>query len=104
MTSADTLWPPGAQVAELAWPEIAARLADGAIAVLPIGAAAKEHGPHLPLGTDSVQAQWLASTLCAARNVLIWPTLTYGFYPVFVDYPGSILVTDSQCKFRDSLI
>ncbi len=90
MASADTLWPPGAQVAELAWPDITARLVDGAIAVLPIGAAAKEHGPHLPLGTDSIQAQWLASTLCAARNVLIWPTLTYGFYPVFVDYPGSI--------------
>ena len=90
MASADIARPPGAPVAELAWPEIAARLADGAIAVLPIGAAAKEHGPHLPLGTDAVQAQWLASTLCGARKVLVWPTLTYGFYPVFVDYPGSI--------------
>ena len=44
MASADIARPPGAPVAELAWPEIAARLVDGAIAVLPIGAAAKEHG------------------------------------------------------------
>ena len=82
----------GAWVATLTWPEVAERLARGAIAVLPVGAAAKEHGRHLPLGTDCIQAEWLGDWLCDERNVLVWPTLSYGFYPVFVDYPGSVSV------------
>lgn len=65
----------------------------GALAVLPIGAAAKEHGFHLPLDTDFVQAEWLARELARCRDVVVWPTLSYGYYPVFVDYPGSISLT-----------
>ncbi len=74
----------------MAWPEIEARLGNGATAVLPIGAAAKEHGRHLPLATDYIQAEWLAERLAECRDVVVWPTVSYGFYPAFVDYPGSI--------------
>ena len=42
----------GLCVATAAWPEVGERLANGALAVLPIGAASKEHGRHLPLATD----------------------------------------------------
>ena len=45
----------------LTWDEVARRLENGAAAVLPIGAAAKEHGFHLPMNTDRVQAEWLAA-------------------------------------------
>ena len=79
---------PGAFVAELAWPEVESRLLAGAVAVLPVGAAAKEHGLHLPLNTDQLQAEWLAARLIEKANVLVWPTLTYGHYPAFADYPG----------------
>lgn len=61
----------------------------GATAVLPIGAASKQHGRHLPMDTDRVQVEWLASELCRQHPVLVWPTVTYGYYPAFVDYPGS---------------
>jgi len=64
-------------------------LAGGALGVLPIGAASKEHGYHLPLSTDFLQAEWLVQELLGRCNVLVWPTLAYGYYPVFVDYPGS---------------
>lgn len=80
---------PGAFVAELAWPEVEKRIQSGAIAILPVGAAAKEHGRHLPLNTDQLQAEWLAARLIEKANVLAWPTLTYGHYPAFADYPGS---------------
>lgn len=80
----------GINVAESTWPDVDARLADGWPAVLPIGAASKEHGRHLSLDTDFLQAQWLASGLCEARASVVWPTVAYGFYPVLVDYPGSI--------------
>ena len=80
---------PGAFVAELAWPEVEKRIQSGAIAILPVGASAKEHGRHLPLNTDQLQAEWLAARLIEKANVLVWPTLTYGHYPAFAGYPGS---------------
>jgi creatinine amidohydrolase len=86
-------FPPGhvrsAFVAELSWPEVEKRTQSGAIAILPVGAGAKEHGRHLPLNTDQLQAEWLAARLIEKANVLVWPTLTYGYYPAFTGYPGS---------------
>lgn len=78
-----------------AWPEVEARLRQGAIAVLPIGAGAKEHGYHLPLDTDYLQAEWLARALIERLPVAVWPILSYGYYPVFVEYPGSISLSRS---------
>ena len=37
------------------WDEVARRIGDGAVAILPIGSAAKQHGFHLPLNTDRIQ-------------------------------------------------
>ncbi|HEY8430993.1 MAG TPA: creatininase family protein [Sandaracinaceae bacterium] len=91
----------GARVAELAWTEIEERLARGAIAVLPIGAASKEHGPHLPMSTDWLTAEALGARLAATSDVLVWPAVGYGFYPAFVDYPGSTSVPEDV--FRATL-
>lgn len=71
------------------WETVRARLAAGAPTILPVGAGTKEHGLHLPLGTDAVQAK--AYALHAARRChgLVWPTMTYGHYPAFTAYAGS---------------
>jgi creatinine amidohydrolase len=71
------------------WDEVARRIGDGAVAILPIGAAAKQHGFHLPLNTDRIQAEWLAGRMAEKIDALVWPTLTYGHYPAFVEYAGS---------------
>ena len=71
------------------WDQVARRIGDGAVAILPIGAAAKQHGFHLPLNTDRIQAEWLAGRIAEKIDALIWPTLTYGHYPAFVEYTGS---------------
>lgn len=81
---------PGAFAAQLSWTELERRVHAGAIAVLPIGAASKEHGLHLPMQTDLLQAEWLAEALVQRTNVLVWPTVSYGYYPAFTDYPGSV--------------
>lgn len=81
---------PGALVADLNWKEIGSRVQSGAIGVLPVGAAAKEHGAHLPMNTDFLQAEWLSQRLAEKANVLVWPVLSYGHYPAFSDYPGSV--------------
>jgi len=71
------------------WDEVARRIRDGAAAILPIGAASKQHGFHLPLNTDRIQAEWLAGKVAEKVDGLIWPTLTYGHYPAFVEYAGN---------------
>jgi creatinine amidohydrolase len=81
---------PGAFVAQLSWPEVERRIKAGDIAVLPVGAACKEHGPHLPMNADLLQAEWLARALVERTRVLVWPSITYGYYPAFIDYPGSV--------------
>lgn len=78
------------RIAELTWDEVERLLAEGRPAILPIGAAAKEHGLHLPMNTDAIQAEWLADRLAEQTGALIWPAVTYGFYPAFTDFPGSI--------------
>src|SRR6202790_1322173 len=75
-------------IERLTWDEVARRLQNGAAAILPIGAAAKQHGFHLPMNTDRVQAEWLAAWLADRIDALIWPTVAYGYYPAFAEYAG----------------
>ncbi len=80
----------GAFAAELTWPDLERRVQAGAVGVLPIGAACKQHGPHLPMNADLLQAEWLAGELVERAGVLVWPNVSYGYYPAFTDYPGSV--------------
>jgi creatinine amidohydrolase len=82
-------------IEQLSWDEVGRRIANGAVAILPVGAAAKEHGFHLPLNTDRIQAEWLAAQIAGRIDALIWPTLAYGFYPAFVEYAGSTSLSAS---------
>jgi creatinine amidohydrolase len=77
-------------VEHMSWDEVAQRIDAGAPAILPIGAAAKQHGWHLPLNTDRIQAERLATRLAQPIDALIWPTLSYGHYPAFTEYAGSL--------------
>lgn len=82
-------------VSDLRWHEIEQKIETGAYALLPIGACAKEHGLHMPMNTDYIQAKWLADRLARQKNLLIWPIVNYGYYPAFVDYPGSVTLEQS---------
>jgi len=78
------------RVADLTWDRVGTRLARGAAAILPIGAGAKQHGLHMRMATDQFFAEYFAAALADKIDALIWPTVTYGAYPAFVAYPGSI--------------
>src|SRR5258708_20801292 len=79
----------GKFIERLSWDEVARRIEGGAAALLPVGAAAKQHGFHLPMNTDRIQAEWLAARVADRIDAVIWPTVSYGYYPAFVDYAGS---------------
>ena len=85
----------GHLVEDLNWDEVARRIENGAAGILPIGAGAKEHGFHLPMNTDRIQAEWLAAKIAERVDALIWPTVTYGYYPAFVEYAGSASLSAS---------
>jgi acetamidase/formamidase/creatinine amidohydrolase/Fe(II)-dependent formamide hydrolase-like protein len=88
---------PGMRLADMPWTEAERVLTRDRVVVLPLGAAAKEHGPHLTLGNDQILAEYEAARVVAARPVALLPTLTYGHYPAFVEYPGTVsLSSDTQ--------
>jgi creatinine amidohydrolase len=87
--ASDPFHTPGSWLGELNWLEARQRIRAGAVAVLPVGAGAKEHGPHLPLESDLLQCRWISERLLERRNVLVWPPLSYGHYPAFSSYAGS---------------
>ena len=80
---------PGAWIEDLPWPEVAARIEAGATVLVPIGARAKEHGHHLPMKTDYLLARAFCDGIAARLPVLVAPVVDFGYYPAFMDYPGS---------------
>jgi creatinine amidohydrolase len=78
---------------DLTWQQAEKVLTPDTIVMIPLGAESKEHGPHLRLRNDFVLAQYLAKRVTARADVLVAPTLNYGFYPAFVEYPGSTTLT-----------
>ena len=80
----------GVKLETLSWVEAERCFAANPLVVMPLGAAAKEHGPHLPLNNDAIIAGWLAEQLCRLRPLVIAPLINASYYPAFVEYPGSI--------------
>lgn len=74
---------------DLTWLEAERVLTRDAVIVIPLGAEAKEHGPHLRLDNDRTLAEYYRGRVLAAAPVVIAPTVNYHFYPSFVEYPGS---------------
>jgi creatinine amidohydrolase len=88
MTSLDKIY-----YDELTWPEINEAVQAQKVLLLPIGST-EQHGPHLPLDVDN----FLARSVCvvaakqAPREVLVMPTIPYGYNEHALDFPGTIHV------------
>ena len=79
----------GVWLEDLTWVEAKARFDTGAVVVMPIGAASKAHGPHLPLKTDALTARALGQGLIDRLDVVAAPVVGFGFYPAFTSFAGS---------------
>jgi creatinine amidohydrolase len=79
----------GLLLEDLTWMEAEKALNEQTVVVIPLGAAAKEHGPHLLLKNDFILAEYFKDRVLKDANVVIAPTINYHFYPSFVEYPGS---------------
>lgn len=79
----------GIVLGDLSWIEAEKLLTPDAVIVIPLGAEAKEHGPHLRLDNDFKLAEYFRGRVLSASSVIVAPTINYNFYPSFVEYPGS---------------
>jgi creatinine amidohydrolase len=74
----------------LTWVEAEQAFKSYEVVLIALGAGAKEHGPHLPLRTDYLMAEYFKERVAGEVPVVVLPTLQYGYYPAFLEYPGSI--------------
>jgi creatinine amidohydrolase len=81
--------PPGAWLGELTWPEAEARLRSSPVVIVPFGAGAKEHGPHLPLNADQRVMEFLCRQAVDSLDVLVAPPILHGWFPAFRAFPGT---------------
>lgn len=63
--------------ATASWEDVGAGVASGLIAILPVGAV-EQHGPHLPLLTDTVLATGVARRIAESTEALLLPAIAYG--------------------------
>lgn len=79
----------GRWLEDLTWSEAAEWRDRDALVLVPIGAAAKEHGHALPLCTDYLLARGLTDGVLEELPILAAPVMSFGYYPAFRHYPGS---------------
>lgn len=73
------------------WPQLADTAATTVVAV-PLGST-EQHGPHLPLATDTDIAVALAGRLASARPaVLVAPSVPYGSSGEHAGFPGTLSI------------
>jgi len=78
------------KLAEMTWEEVHA-LDRNTVVVVPFGAM-EQHGPHMPMNTDALIGQALASRLDAAcgGDLLVLPTQWLGLSPHHMKFAGTI--------------
>jgi creatinine amidohydrolase len=78
----------------LTWAEINEAVLAKKTLLLPIGST-EQHGHHLPLDVDNFLARGvcLEAAKRAPREILVMPTIPYGYNEHALDFPGTIHVT-----------
>lgn len=75
-------------LADLRWPEVSG----DALLVIPLGST-EQHGPHLPLSTDTDIARSLAELLAArCPGTVVAPPVPYGASGEHADFPGTLSI------------
>jgi creatinine amidohydrolase len=74
---------------ELSSKEFKKRINKNVVVILPVGIM-EEHGTHLPLCTDSLQAEHVAERVAEKTKGYVMPSLRYGVCSSTKNFPGSI--------------
>lgn len=84
-------------IEELTMPRFVDGLQTTRTVVIPFGAT-EEHGPHLPLGTDTFQAADVCRRLAERRPLFVAPAIPYGVCRSTGSHPGTISLTTETLR------
>ncbi len=78
-------------------PEFAARAKSRPLVIVPIGSV-EEHGSHLPLCTDSFQAEEVARRIAVEFDAIVAPPIRYGECRSTRNFPGTITLSSETVQ------
>jgi creatinine amidohydrolase len=87
---------------DMTWAEVAEILEETDTVIVPV-ASTEQHGPHLPLATDTIQAIEIAKRAVASLategiKVVAGPTIPFGLAPYHMPFPGTISLSADTLK------
>lgn len=77
---------------ELTTLEVEERIRSGRTTAIVVAGSTEQHGPHLPLFTDSLQAFAVGERLARRIDALLAPPITVGCSEHHIDFPGTITI------------
>ena len=82
---------------DLTMPEFEAAVDQLQTVILPVGSV-EEHGPHLPLGTDTFHAIEVARRVAELRPVIVAPSVFYGICRSTREHPGTVSISGDTLR------
>ncbi len=82
---------------DLTMPEFEAARDQSRTVILPVGSV-EEHGPHLPLGTDTFHAMEVARRVAELRPVIVAPPVFYGICRSTREHPGTVSLSGDTLR------
>lgn len=79
---------------DLTWPQLRPAVERTPWVLLCLGAV-EEHGPHLPLGTDTLAAESFSALVAEAADLIELPVLPYGQVWSLEHFDGSLSISDA---------
>lgn len=77
---------------ELSMSEVEKAVNERKIIIIPCGSI-EEHGTHLPICTDSIQSEYIASEVAKKTDSLVAPSIRYGLCNSTRNFPGTISIS-----------
>ncbi len=83
---------------KMTWQEIQVAVKESrGIAILPVGAV-EEHGPHNPVGTDSIETYAIGLRAAELSQTVVLPLVWFGNSRSLMDFPGTIGIRPEVLK------
>lgn len=82
---------------EMTWPDVKAYLQRCDMVIIPLGSI-EQHGPHLPLGTDTYEACEMSKLISAKTGVVVANVLSVGYSESHMAFPGTITITQETME------
>jgi creatinine amidohydrolase len=87
---------------DMTWEEVSEALDETDVVIIPVGST-EQHGPHLPLATDTIQGVEIAKRTVARLEqdgirVVAGPAIPFGVAPYHMPFPGTISLHPDTLK------